>query len=33
MKKIDEKKIEMMLIDYPHLKNNHNSKVVKFLKI
>jgi hypothetical protein len=25
-----EKKIEMMLIDYPHSKNTHNLKVVKF---
>ncbi len=26
----DEKKIEMMLIDYPHSKNIHNLKVVRF---
>jgi hypothetical protein len=27
------KKIEMMLIDYPHSKNTHNLKVVGFKKI
>jgi hypothetical protein len=26
----DEKKIEMILIDYPHSKNTHSLKVVKF---
>jgi len=29
----DEKKIEMMIIDYPHSKSTHNLKVVKFKKI
>ncbi len=31
LKKIDEKKIEMMLIEYTHSKNIHNLKVVKIL--
>ncbi len=26
----DDKKIEMMLLDYPHSKRNHNLKAVKF---
>ncbi len=30
LRNFDEKKIEMMLIDYPHSKHIHNLKGVKF---